>query len=219
MLIYLLISWSRNGRYLLSASKDWKCVVWDLFFTEQHMPVHHNKSSLKNPAPSFKRQRTRSTSEANSVVSPGIQPETSRGYPTTPMCDSVLFDTPIINAEFHPETSKIILATTSTHEVALVYLPSPYASTTAPNSVASLPGKSNRRKIYWLRDQTRDEAKAMLVPVEAAENEDIPSDINMEGSPMVQDIQPSTDRASSALEESEIEEKLREAPVDAAPAP
>ncbi|KAF9991696.1 hypothetical protein BGZ79_004122, partial [Entomortierella chlamydospora] len=24
------LSWSRNGRYLLSASKDWSCIVWDL---------------------------------------------------------------------------------------------------------------------------------------------------------------------------------------------
>ena len=24
------LSWSRNGRYLLSASSDWKCLLWDL---------------------------------------------------------------------------------------------------------------------------------------------------------------------------------------------
>jgi COMPASS component SWD1 len=23
-------SWSSNGRYLLSAARDWKCVLWDL---------------------------------------------------------------------------------------------------------------------------------------------------------------------------------------------
>jgi WD40 repeat protein len=23
-------SWSRDGRYLLSAARDWKCVLWDL---------------------------------------------------------------------------------------------------------------------------------------------------------------------------------------------
>jgi COMPASS component SWD1 len=25
-----MYSWSRNGRYLLSASKDWSCILWDL---------------------------------------------------------------------------------------------------------------------------------------------------------------------------------------------
>jgi COMPASS component SWD1 len=24
------LSWSRNGRYLLSSSQDWKCILWDL---------------------------------------------------------------------------------------------------------------------------------------------------------------------------------------------
>ncbi|KAG0040246.1 chromatin binding protein [Podila clonocystis] len=24
------LSWSRNGRYLLSSSRDWNCIVWDL---------------------------------------------------------------------------------------------------------------------------------------------------------------------------------------------
>src|SRR3954464_81239 len=24
------VSWSRNGRHLLSASKDWNCIFWDL---------------------------------------------------------------------------------------------------------------------------------------------------------------------------------------------
>ena len=23
-------SWSRDGRYLLSSSQDWKCILWDL---------------------------------------------------------------------------------------------------------------------------------------------------------------------------------------------
>ncbi|OZJ03135.1 hypothetical protein BZG36_03866 [Bifiguratus adelaidae] len=31
------VSWSRNGRFLLSASKDWNCIVWDLIHgTELH---------------------------------------------------------------------------------------------------------------------------------------------------------------------------------------
>ena len=24
------LSWSRDGRYLLSSSQDWKCILWDL---------------------------------------------------------------------------------------------------------------------------------------------------------------------------------------------
>ncbi|KAJ9097602.1 hypothetical protein QFC21_004636 [Naganishia friedmannii] len=217
------LSWSRNGRYLLSASKDWKCVVWDLFFTEQNMPVLPNKPSSPNPTPSLKRQRTRSTSEANSIVPTETLAMQSRGYPTSPMRDSVLFDTPLINAEFHPETSKIILATTSTHEVAMVYLSSPHTSTvdpqSIPNSNASLSGKSHRRKIYWLRDQTRDEAKATLVPDKTEETQDAASDTKMEGAPPDQVVPPPANGASSTLTECEMEERLREAPRDAAPAP
>ena len=26
----MVSSWSRDGRYLLSSSQDWKCVLWDL---------------------------------------------------------------------------------------------------------------------------------------------------------------------------------------------
>lgn len=36
LLTYLFVnSWSRNGRYLLSASKDWTCAVWDLLTAER----------------------------------------------------------------------------------------------------------------------------------------------------------------------------------------
>src|SRR5215471_16693150 len=28
-LLTILISWSSEGRYLLSAARDWKCVLWD----------------------------------------------------------------------------------------------------------------------------------------------------------------------------------------------
>jgi COMPASS component SWD1 len=124
------LSWSRHGRYLLSASKDWKCVVWDLFYTDQNMP----------PWKPTRKRKTRSGAE-QATAEP-------TAFPTTPMRDSVLFDTPLAHAELHPNTSRIILANTSTHEVALVYLSSAGAS---------------RRRICWLRDQTREEAREALL--------------------------------------------------------
>lgn len=129
------LSWSRHGRYLLSASKDWKCVVWDLFYTGQNMPPMKPRLSRRN--------RTRSGDQVDQTT-----PEAKQEYPTTPMRDSVLFDTPLTHAELHPNTSRIILANTSTHEVALVYLPSSAAT---------------RRRICWLRDQTREEAREVLL--------------------------------------------------------
>ncbi|KAI9323510.1 WD40-repeat-containing domain protein [Dichotomocladium elegans] len=33
------ISWSRNGRYLLAASKDWTCTLWDLLMAEKYVRV------------------------------------------------------------------------------------------------------------------------------------------------------------------------------------
>jgi hypothetical protein len=29
-LTYVMQSWSRNSRYVLTASQDWNCIVWDL---------------------------------------------------------------------------------------------------------------------------------------------------------------------------------------------
>lgn len=128
------LSWSRYGRYLLSASKDWKCVVWDLYYTDQNMPRMKSRASAK-------RNRRRSVSDQVTAID-------HKDYPTSSIRDSVLFDTPLVHADFHPYTSRIILATTSAHEVALVYLPTYNAS---------------RRRICWLRDQTRDEARATLL--------------------------------------------------------
>ncbi|KAJ9123879.1 hypothetical protein QFC22_000667 [Naganishia vaughanmartiniae] len=211
-------AWSRNGRYLLSASKDWKCVVWDLFYTDQNMPTPPHKPSPATSSPPYKRQRTRSTSDTN-CASAEHPSTSSRGYPTSPMRDSIMFDTPLINAEFHPETSKIILATTSTHEVAVVYLSSPVGLTANPQPPAALSGKSSRRRIYWLRDQTRDEARASLVPTEITETRDVSPDTKTDGSPMDQDVPPLPNGSGSTLTDSEIEEKLKEAPGDAAPPP
>jgi len=32
-------SWSRNGKYLLSASKDWSCILWDLVTGEKKKKI------------------------------------------------------------------------------------------------------------------------------------------------------------------------------------
>lgn len=131
------LSWSRHGRYLLSASRDWKCVVWDLFYTDQNMP----------PWKPTRKRKTRDELEQTQTGGP-----LTGAYPTTPMRDSVLFDTPLTHAELHPNTSRIILANTSTHQVALVYLP--------PFVVGAV--STPRRRVCWLRDQTREEAKEAL---------------------------------------------------------
>ncbi|KAG0057401.1 hypothetical protein BGZ83_010860 [Gryganskiella cystojenkinii] len=53
------LSWSRNGRYLLSASKDWNCIIWDLLTgTKEH---------------------------------------------------TIRFDTPVLNAQFHPKNSSVFI--------------------------------------------------------------------------------------------------------------
>ncbi|KAF9933613.1 hypothetical protein FBU30_005052 [Linnemannia zychae] len=54
------LSWSRNGRYLLSSSMDWSCIVWDLLI--------------------------------------GSKKHTIR------------FDTPVLNAQFHPKNNSVFIA-------------------------------------------------------------------------------------------------------------
>ncbi|KAK9450758.1 WD40-repeat-containing domain protein [Limtongia smithiae] len=34
------LSWSRDGRYLLSSSRDWKCILWDLYDGSRERTVH-----------------------------------------------------------------------------------------------------------------------------------------------------------------------------------
>ncbi|KAF9375766.1 hypothetical protein CPC16_000545 [Podila verticillata] len=54
------LSWSRNGRYLLSSSRDWNCIVWDLLTgTKKH---------------------------------------------------TIRFDTPVLNAQFHPKNNSVFVA-------------------------------------------------------------------------------------------------------------
>ncbi|KAF9906916.1 hypothetical protein EC991_011479 [Linnemannia zychae] len=54
------LSWSRNGRYLLSSSMDWSCIVWDLL-----------TGSKKH---------------------------------------TIRFDTPVLNAQFHPKNNSVFIA-------------------------------------------------------------------------------------------------------------
>ncbi|KAI8361605.1 WD40-repeat-containing domain protein [Mortierella sp. GBAus27b] len=54
------LSWARNGRHLLSSSRDWSCIVWDLITgTKRH---------------------------------------------------TIRFDTPILNAQFHPKNNSVFIA-------------------------------------------------------------------------------------------------------------
>jgi hypothetical protein len=134
------------------------------------MPPLLRKSSTKTQNGSLKRKRTRSTPEPqvttqdNGSTSHMESVDRTLAYPTTSMRDSILFDTSLVTAEFHPHTSRIILATTSVHEVVVVYLP---PSETVHRQHADLQENGNvsakspeRRRICWLRDQTREEARA-----------------------------------------------------------
>ncbi|KAG0298549.1 hypothetical protein BGZ96_010595 [Linnemannia gamsii] len=64
------LSWSRNGRYLLSSSMDWSCIVWDLLT--------------------------------------GAKKHTIR------------FDTPVLNAQFHPKNNSVFIAALLQEEPVLV---------------------------------------------------------------------------------------------------
>jgi hypothetical protein len=134
------------------------------------MPPLSRKSSIKAQNGSLKRKRTRSTSEPqvgmqnNGSTSHMESVDRTLDYPTTSMRDSILFDTSLVTAEFHPHTSRIILATTSVHEVAVVYLPpseTVHRQHADPRDNGDVTANSfERRRICWLRDQTREEARA-----------------------------------------------------------
>ncbi|OWZ30165.1 hypothetical protein LQV05_002841 [Cryptococcus neoformans] len=85
------LSWSRNNRYLLSASSDGTAIVWDL-------------SVLPHPLLS---PRTPLTNEPHAGSS-------------SARLHTVRFDSPVINASFHPRNSRIILAVLSCGEVVIV---------------------------------------------------------------------------------------------------
>jgi len=84
-----MTSWSRNNRYLLSASHDSTAIVWDLSYLTPLLPAQTPIHAQSGPSSS--RQQT------------------------------LRFDSPLSNAQFHPRNSQIILATL-VGEVALVDL-------------------------------------------------------------------------------------------------
>lgn len=102
-------------------------------------------------------------------------------YPTSPMRDSILFDVSLVTAEFHPQTSRIILATTSAHEVAVVYLPpfknDPDHSTDAPRDGEVSAKLSIRRRICWLREQTQEDAREEEEQRQASEAQPMDQDV------------------------------------------
>lgn len=80
-------SWSRNNRYLLTASHDSTAIIWDLSYLPASLP-------------------------ARTPIDPG---------PSTPRRQTLRFDAPVHNAQFHPKHSGIVLATLSSG-VALIDL-------------------------------------------------------------------------------------------------
>jgi COMPASS component SWD1 len=75
----LTISWSRNNRYLLSASHDSTAIVWDLSYLTPLLPAH--------------------------------TPIHAKSGPSSARLQTLRFDSPLSNAQFHPRNSRIILAT------------------------------------------------------------------------------------------------------------
>jgi WD40 repeat protein len=94
-----LISWSRNGRYLATSSKDWKVNIWDLGYTFSNMPDirYHPEAG---------------SSKATSTAT----------HPFSELHYSFTLDCPLTNAEFHPQTSRVLLVTSTVNEVILVRL-------------------------------------------------------------------------------------------------
>ena len=84
-----MTSWSRNNRYLLSASHDSTAIVWDLSYLTPLLPTH--------------------------------TPIHARSGPSSSRKQTLRFESPLSNAQFHPRNSRIILATL-VGEVALVDL-------------------------------------------------------------------------------------------------
>ena len=74
-----MISWSRNNRYLLSASHDATAIVWDLSYLNPLLPAQTPIQAQAGPSSSRK--------------------------------ETLRFESPLSNAQFHPRNSQIILAT------------------------------------------------------------------------------------------------------------
>lgn len=89
-------SWSRNNRYLLSASLDSTCIIWDLSILRGPSLLPHTPLTAAGPSrPAF-----------------------------TPLqrVHTIRFDAPVHHAVFHPRTAGIVLVTLACNEVVLVDL-------------------------------------------------------------------------------------------------
>lgn len=86
-------SWSRNNRYLLTASLDTTCIIWDL-------------SILPHPSLRPTTPLTVSSSASASTSSHRVA--------------TIRLDAPVATAYFHPLTTNIVLATLTCHEVVLI---------------------------------------------------------------------------------------------------
>ncbi|KAK8850581.1 hypothetical protein IAR55_004500 [Kwoniella newhampshirensis] len=91
------LSWSRNNRYLLTASQDSTAIIWDL-------------SVLTHPLLSPQTPSSSSTSTSGKASS------------SSPRACTIRFDAPVSHASFHPRNTKIVLAVLSCGEVVLVDL-------------------------------------------------------------------------------------------------
>ncbi|WVQ85970.1 hypothetical protein IAT38_008138 [Cryptococcus sp. DSM 104549] len=92
------LSWSRNNRFLLTASLDGLAIIWDLSSLSP---------SLLNPkTPLSARRRSRSNEASTS----------------SPRRHTLRFDSPLVSASFHPRNSQIVLTVLSVGEVVLVDL-------------------------------------------------------------------------------------------------
>ncbi|TYJ55224.1 hypothetical protein B9479_004054 [Cryptococcus floricola] len=91
------LSWSRNNRYLLSASSDGTALVWDL-------------SALPHPLLVPRTPLTES------------QAGSSNASTSTSRLHTIRFDSPVTSASFNPRNSRILLAVLSCGEVILVDL-------------------------------------------------------------------------------------------------
>ena len=150
-------------------------------------PLRRKQTSKRHATSTSKRKRTRSISESEVAIEPNESENRTElsddvsDYPTSPIRDSILFDVSLVTAEFHPHTSRIILATTSAYEVAVVYLPPPENdpdhSTAAPRYGEVSAKSSVRRRICWLREQTQEEAREEEEQRRAGEAQPMEQDI------------------------------------------
>lgn len=90
----LTFRWSRNNRYLATASADSSVIIWDLSV----LP-----NSLLQP----------STPLMRSAKGPGS---------STARLHTIRFDAPVSGVQFHPRNAKVLLVTLSVNEVVLVDL-------------------------------------------------------------------------------------------------